>query len=310
MELVKAKANIIFVLVIAICFIPVISPAIALFIGIAFSYFEIRHKAFSDKASILLKVSIVLMGFGMELAKVISISKNGAVDTACSVFLVMISGMLLGKLLKVENNISCLVSSGTAICGGSAIAAVAPVVNAKSSEISFSLMVVFVLNGIALVLFPMLGHYFNLSQETFGYWAAIAIHDTSSVVGASATYGTQALEIATTVKLIRALWIIPLTIILSFFMKDKSSGKIKIPWFIGFFVLAIVIAYFFPQGQALYTHLKWLGKRGMVIALFFIGANISIPEIKKAGIRSFALGILLWLIIGVASFIFLPMVHP
>ena len=305
MQLLKSNANLIFTLVVFLCFIPVISPAIALFIGIIFSYFEIRQKSFSSKSSLILKISIILMGFGMELAKVISISKNGVIDTAFSVFLVMTSGIILGKILKVENNVSLLVSSGTAICGGSAIAAVAPVVNAKNSEISFSLMVVFVLNGIALVLFPILGHYFNLGQESFGYWAAIAIHDTSSVVGASATYGTQALEIATTVKLIRALWIIPLTLAISLLKKDKASGKIKLPWFIGLFVLAIVFAYIFPQGQFIYKHLKWLGKRGMVIALFFIGASISIPEIKKAGLRSFALGILLWLIIGVTSFFLL-----
>ncbi len=162
---------------------------------------------------------------------------------------------------------------------------------------------VFVLNAIALIIFPTIGHYFNLSQETFGTWAAIAIHDPSSVVGAGAMYGPKALEVATTVKLIRALWIIPLFIAIALLQKDKSNGKIKIPWFIGLFVISIIIAYLIPSGQVLFTNLNWLGKKGMVIALFLVGSNISIAEAKSAGFKSFAMGILLWLFIGIGSFL-------
>ncbi|WP_235831953.1 YeiH family protein [Ancylomarina longa] len=284
---------------------PFISPAIALVIGILLSMFGLKHDTIKKYTSFALQASIVLMGFGMSLTQVISTSKTGFVDTAMSVIFVMSFGILIGKILKVDNKTALLISSGTAICGGSAIAAISPVINAKNYQISFSLAVIFILNGIALIIFPLIGHYFNLSQETFGYWAAIAIHDTSSVVGAGATYGAKALEIATTVKLIRALWIIPLAVFIAIFQKDKANGKVKIPWFIGLFILSIAAAYFFPQWQNTYTHFNWLGKKGMVIALFLIGSNMSIQEAKKAGLKSFILGILLWLLIGSTSFILL-----
>ncbi len=205
--------------------------------------------------------------------------------------------------MKIESKIGLLISAGTAICGGSAIAAVAPVVNAKNYQVSFSLVVIFILNAIALLIFPILGHYFNMSQETFGTWAAIAIHDTSSVVGAGATYGSKALQVATTVKLIRALWIIPLSLVIAFTQKDKANGKIKIPWFIGLFVASILTAYLFPSNAVSYEHLNWLGKRGMVIALFLIGSNISFSEAKQAGFKSFVLGVLLWFLIAIGSFL-------
>jgi len=289
--------------VLFLCLMPFVSPAISLVTGLLFSLLGLRQVNISKYSSFALQASIVLMGFGMNLTQVISTSKAGFVDTAISVVFVMGAGLLIGKLLKVDSKIAMLVSSGTAICGGSAIAAVAPIINAKNHQISFSLVVVFVLNAIALIIFPMIGHWFNLSQETFGYWAAIAIHDTSSVVGAGATYGPEALATATTVKLIRALWIIPLSLTIALFQKDKSGGKVKIPWFIGLFVISIVVAYLIPQGQETFSHLNWLGKKGMVIALFLIGSNITIAEAKKAGVKSFVLGVTLWLIIGIASFI-------
>jgi uncharacterized membrane protein YadS len=166
-------------------------------------------------------------------------------------------------------------------------------------------MVVFVLNAVALFLFPFIGNKLGLSQETFGNWAAIAIHDTSSVVGAGAIYGEKALQVATTVKLIRALWIIPLSLIIAFLNKNGDKKSIKFPWFILFFVLAIVFANIFPDFQASYAHFSWLGKRGMVVALFLIGSNITVSEIKKSGIKSFALGISLWAVIAIGSLIFL-----
>ncbi len=305
MTLNQKQINLIYGSVLFLCFLPFVSPAIALAIGIILSLSGIKHTSISKYTSFSLQASIVLMGFGMNLAQVISASKTGFIDTAISVVFVMVSGYLLARLLKVDSKIGTLISAGTAICGGSAIAAVAPVLNAKNFQISFSLVVIFILNAIALVIFPMLGHYFNMSQETFGTWAAIAIHDTSSVVGAGATYGTRALEVATTIKLIRALWIIPLSLFIAFTQKDKSAGKVKIPWFIGLFILSIIIAWIFPQGAATYSHFNWLGKRGMVVALFLIGSNISFADVKKAGVRSFVLGISLWILIGVSSFLML-----
>lgn len=301
----QKQINLIYGTILFLCFLPFVSPAIALAIGIILSLMGVKHGSISKYTSFSLQASIVLMGFGMNLVQVISASKAGFIDTAISVVFVMVSGYILARLLKVDSKIGTLISAGTAICGGSAIAAVAPVLNAKNFQISFSLVVIFILNAIALVIFPMLGHYFNLSQETFGTWAAIAIHDTSSVVGAGATYGTKALEVATTVKLIRALWIIPLSIFIAFMQKDKSAGKVKIPWFIGLFIISIIIAWIFPQGAATYTHFNWLGKRGMVVALFLIGSNISFADVKKAGVRSFILGISLWILIGVSSFLML-----
>jgi uncharacterized integral membrane protein (TIGR00698 family) len=299
----QKKIGLLYGVVLFLCLMPFVSPAISLVTGLLFSLLGLRQVNISKYSSFALQASIVLMGFGMNLTQVISTSKAGFVDTAISVVFVMGAGLLIGKLLKVDSKIAMLVSSGTAICGGSAIAAVAPIINAKNHQISFSLVVVFVLNAIALIIFPMIGHWFNLSQETFGYWAAIAIHDTSSVVGAGATYGPEALATATTVKLIRALWIIPLSLTIALFQKDKSGGKVKIPWFIGLFVISIVVAYLIPQGQETFAHLNWLGKKGMVIALFLIGSNITIAEAKKAGVKSFVLGVTLWLIIGIASFI-------
>ncbi len=303
MDLNQKQISIIYGVVILLCFLPFISPVIALFIGLFLSVLGLKYNKITKYTSFSLQASIVLMGFGMNLTQVVSASKTGFVDTAISVILVMGVGLLLTKLLRVDSKTGTLISAGTAICGGSAIAAVSSVLNPKSSQISFSLVVIFILNAIALVIFPIIGHYFNLSQETFGTWAAIAIHDTSSVVGAGAIYGPKALEIATTVKLIRALWIIPLSIVIALAQKDKSNGKIKIPWFIGLFIISIVIAYLFPSGQNMFTDLSWLGKKGMVIALFLIGSSISLKEAKNAGFKSFVLGVLLWLFIGVSSFI-------
>lgn len=292
-------------LVICCCLFPFFSPAVALFIGLVFSLLGIRHKNIHQYTSLLLQASIVLLGFGINLSDVITASKTGFIVTTISVSAVMILGILLGKLLKVEKNIYLLISVGTAICGGSAIAAIAPILNSKNYQNSFALIVVFVLNAIALFLFPFVGHQLGLSQETFGNWAAIAIHDTSSVVGAGAIYGEKALHIATTVKLIRALWIIPLSLVIAFFWKTDGTKSIKIPWFILFFVLAILFANMFPNLQESYIHFSWLGKRGMVVALFLIGSNITISQIKHSGMRSFILGVSLWILIAVGSLLFL-----
>lgn len=299
------NSNLLYTIFVCACFLPFISPAIALFVGLTLSVLGLRHENIHKHTSKILQASIVLMGFGMSLSTVISSSKTGFVETAISVTAVMVLGILLGKLFKVEKNIALLIASGTAICGGSAIAAIAPILNSKSYQNSFALVVVFVLNAVALFLFPSIGHWVGLSQETFGNWAAIAIHDTSSVVGAGAIYGEEALQVATTVKLIRALWIIPLALVIVFTNKGSDKKAIKFPWFILFFVLAIFFAYLFPSFQDSYAHFNWLGKRGMVVALFLIGSNITVSEIKKTGFKGFALGIILWVIIAVGSLFFL-----
>ena len=268
-------------IVIVLCFMPFISPAIALFIGLIFSFIGIKHDSLHKYTSKTLQASIVLMGFGMSLSDVIQSSKAGFIETIISVTVVMFLGIALGKLLKVEKNTSLLIATGTAICGGSAIAAVAPIINSKNYQTSFALIVVFVLNAIALFIFPPIGHKLGLSQEAFGNWAAIAIHDTSSVVGAGAIYGEKALQVATTVKLIRALWIIPLALVIAFVNKTEDKKSIKIPWFIFIFVLAIIFANIFPSMQESYAHFSWLGRRGMVVALFLIGSNITVSKSRN-----------------------------
>ena len=297
--------NRLYAVLIFLCFLPFISPAIALFTGLLCSLLGIRHGSIHRYTSPVLQLSIVLMGFGMSLSEVITASKTGFVATAISVVSVMILGILLGKLFRVEKNIALLIATGTAICGGSAIAAVAPILNSKSYQNSFALIVVFVLNAVALFLFPFVGRELGLSQELFGNWAAIAIHDTSSVVGAGAEYGEKALQVAITVKLIRALWIIPLSLLIAFFQKNENGRAVKFPWFILFFLFAILFAHFLPELHASYDHFSWLGRRGMVIALFLIGSNITLGEIKKSGPRSFALGISLWVMTAVGSLYFL-----
>lgn len=303
MVLNKKKSNLVYGLAVFLCLIPFVSPAIALLTGLVFSAIGLRNEQFTRHNSFALKASIVLMGFGMNLTQVIHASRTGFVITAVSVISTLTIGLLIARFLKVDRKIGLLISSGTAICGGSAIAAVAPVINAKDYQISFSLMVVFILNSVALFVFPVIGHYFHLNQELFGYWAAIAIHDTSSVVGAGATYGAKALEIATIVKLTRALWIIPLSIALALFNKENRKGKIQLPWFIGLFVLAILFSHFLPQMESTFQHLSWLGKKGMVIALFLIGSNIPFDKVKEAGLKSFSMGILLWLLISVSTLV-------
>lgn len=291
--------------VIAFCFLPFVTPALALCAGIVFSLLGLTHERLHAYTAKILQLSVVLLGFGMNLDDVVAASKSGFVETTISVTAVMLCGLLLGKLFKVEKNTSILIATGTAICGGSAIAAVAPILNSKSYQNSFALIVVFVLNAVALLLFPFIGHRLGLSQEVFGNWAAIAIHDTSSVVGAGAIYGEKALQVATTVKLIRALWIIPLSLVIAFFTRGGEKKSITFPWFILLFVLAILFATVFPAFQPSYAHFSWLGRRGMVVALFLIGSNITLAQIKQSGVRSFALGITLWAVTAMGALFFL-----
>lgn len=303
----RKKLSFLYLLLPLLCMCSFVTAPMALFCGILLAFLKIeRPFEFKKYSSPLLQYSVVLMGFGMSLQQVIEVSSKGIVLTACSVLLVFLFGMLLGRLLKVDRNTAMLISSGTAICGGSAIAAVSPIIKAKDNQISFALTVVFVLNALALFIFPPIGRALNMGEVDFGYWSAIAIHDTSSVVGAGAAYGPDALQTAVTVKLARTLWIIPLSFLVLFINRkhDANKGKVKIPWFILYFVVAILIAFLLPQFSELYTNLAFLGRRGMVVALFMIGCGFSFEDLKKAGWRSFVLGVLLWIVIAVISFLF------
>lgn len=291
-----------------LCLFPFFSAPLALFMGILLAIFYKGEEVVKTGklTKYLLQGSIVCMGFSMSVSEVIQTGKTGFMITVISVVVSVLAGILLGRIFKVGKNTTMLISSGTAICGGSAIAAIAPVLDAKNNEISFSLAVIFVLNAVALFIFPIIGHLLQMDQTHFGYWAAIAIHDTSSVVGACSAYGEQALQVGTTVKLTRTLWIIPLALCIAFFNKNKTS-KINIPWFIFLFLLAIIIGNYIPGMAETNGHLSWLGKKGMMISLFFIGASINIEEVKKTGINTFMLGILLWFIIAILSYFWIEL---
>ncbi len=291
-----------------LCLFPFFSAPLALFMGILLAIFYKGEEVVKTGklTKYLLQGSIVCMGFSMSVSEVIQTGKTGFMITVISVVVTVLAGILLGRIFKVGKNTTMLISSGAAICGGRAIAAVAPVVDAKNNEISFSLAVIFVLNAVALFIFPVIGHLLQMDQTHFGYWAAIAIHDTSSVVGACSAYGEQALQVGTTVKLTRTLWIIPLALCIAFFNKNKTS-KINIPWFIFLFALAIIAGNYIPGMAETNGHLSWLGKKGMMISLFFIGASINIEEVKKTGINTFMLGVLLWFIIAILSYFWIEL---
>lgn len=280
-----------------------ISPALALLIGLLYAMvFNNPFPKFNKKASkYLLQASVVGLGFGMNIIESLKSGYDGMIFTIVSVFGVMILGVTIGYLLHINRKTSYLIASGTAICGGSAIAAVGPVIKANENEMAISLGVIFILNAIALFIFPPIGHYFNLTETQFGTWAAIAIHDTSSVVGAGEAFGATALQTATLIKLTRALWIIPLALITMMFFRDKSS-KISIPWFIFLFIIAMIINTYCYLPQEISKSIIWLAKRGLVITLFMIGASLSISTIKNVGFKPLLLAIALWIIIGISSF--------
>ena len=292
----------IFIVLFVCCLLPFVTPAIALFAGLAFALTAGQpYPKFSKKTSkYLLQFSVVGLGFGMNLYASLQSGKEGMLFTIVSVFAVLALGMWLGKRLLIDRKTSSLIAAGTAICGGSAIAAVGPVVKADDNQMSMSLGTIFILNAIALFIFPPIGHLLGLTQEQFGLWAAIAIHDTSSVVGAGAAYGETALEIATMVKLTRALWIIPITILTMFLFKQKGA-KITIPWFILFFILAMVANTFLSLPEALTRSVVWAAKQGLTLTLFLIGAGLSRQVIRQVGIRPMVQGVLLWIFIGAIS---------
>ena len=281
-----------------------VTPPVALFLGLAFALLcGQAYPKFNKKVSKkLLQYSVVGLGFGMNLHASLASGKEGMMFTIISVIGTMIIGMFIGrKILKVNRDTSYLISSGTAICGGSAIAAVGPVIKAKDSDMSVALATIFVLNAIALFIFPVLGEWLGLSQQEFGTWAAIAIHDTSSVVGAGAAYGEEALQVATTIKLTRALWIIPLALATSVIFKNGDK-KISIPWFILWFIVAILLnTYVLDSVPEVGKAISGLARKGLIITMFFIGASLSTDVLKAVGVKPLVQGVLLWLVISIGS---------
>lgn len=293
---------IIFVICIVLCLTPYISPAIALVMGLVIAqftghpYLHLNHKA----THLLLQFSVVGLGFGMNVHSALQAGREGVLFTIASISATLLFGYLIGKWFNIEKKTSFLISAGTAICGGSAIAAISPVIKAEEKQISVALGCVFILNSVALFVFPLIGHYLNLSQTQFGLWCAIAIHDTSSVVGAAGRYGDHALEVATTVKLARALWIVPVAFISSFAFKNKSK-KISIPYFIGLFILAMVVNTYIPVVALISPYFIAIAKAGLTLTLFLIGAGLSRTVLSSVGFRPFLQGVLLWVGISVAA---------
>ena len=300
--------KILFIAVGLLCLSPYGSPPLALGLGILFAFtIGSPYPKLSGKPTkYLLQASVVLLGFGMNLQAVYKAGKDGILFTIATIFGTLLLGYFVGKLLSVRSKTSALISSGTAICGGSAIAAVGPAIDAEADEMSVALGTVFVLNAVALFVFPIIGNAVGLTQGQFGIWAAIAIHDTSSVVGAAGTYGPESLAIATTVKLVRALWIVPVALMFAFiYRKGAGEGRkaISFPWFILLFVLAAAArtymsAIIFPS---MFDSLVNLGKAGMIVTLFLIGASLSRKMLKEVGARPLIQGVVLWVVISVVS---------
>jgi uncharacterized integral membrane protein (TIGR00698 family) len=312
----------IFAIAVLLCLTPLVSPPLALVMGLVIALFvghpllHLNHKA----TNILLQVSVVGLGFGMNAASALRAGREGFLFTVVSITGTLTAGLLLGWWMKVDKKTSVLISGGTAICGGSAIAALSPVIGAGERQVSVAMGAVFILNSVALFLFPAVGHLLHLSQTQFGLWSAIAIHDTSSVVGAAGKYGSEALQIATTVKLARALWIIPVSLVAAFFFRGrrggvggdpadgaivKASGKpeaagkptIKIPWFIGFFILAILFNTWLPM-RALTHVFVGAAHAGLTLTLFLIGSGLSQQVIKNTGVKPLLQGVIVWMLIA------------
>jgi uncharacterized integral membrane protein (TIGR00698 family) len=300
--------QVLFALCLAACIFFPVDPPIALLMGlviaIVFGHPFLKHN--KKATTLLLQVSVVCLGFNMNFEHSMKAGKEGFLFTIGTIALTLAAGYLIGKKLKIDKNTSTLISNGTAICGGSAIAAVAPIIKATDEQISVSLGTIFILNSVALFIFPTLGHLIGFTDQQFGTWCAIAIHDTSSVVGAASKWSPEALQVATTIKLERALWIIPISLATAYF--QKSTGKIKIPYFIFYFILAILASTYLPVyfpilnnkiGEStLFQYAYQFGRKGLVITLFLIGSGLSLKTIRMVGWRPILQGVLLWILIG------------
>lgn len=300
----KVTATLFFLFLGMIVFLKM-SPSLSLLLGLTIGIFT--ENPFVKKSKVvtkyLLQGAVIGLGFGMNFTSVMAAGKDGFVFTLLTISTAIGLGFVLGKILKVERIISYLISVGTAICGGSAIAAISQVVDADEKDISISIGTVFILNAVALFIFPPIGHYFELTQQQFGIWAAIAIHDTSSVVGAASNYGNEALLIATTIKLARALWIIPMALLTSFIFKKQSSAS-AFPWFILFFIFASLVNTYIDIPEFIKSGILILSKIGFSVTLFLIGTGISLKNIKAVGPRPLLQGVILWIIILSSSLFF------
>ncbi|HMF65220.1 MAG TPA: putative sulfate exporter family transporter [Edaphobacter sp.] len=282
-----------------------IGPPFALAAGLVFGLTTVHHFHVESRqlSKFLLQAAVVCLGFGMNLQEVVHAGRSGFLYTAISITFALSLGVLLGKMLLVGKTQSLLISFGTAICGGSAIAAMGPVLEANEEEMAVSMGTVFVLNSVALLLFPFIGWSMHLSQTQFGLWSALAIHDTSSVVGAGAKYGATALAVGTTVKLARALWIVPLAIATA--MLKKSKAKVHWPWFILYFCIAAVLASYVPryvpQTAGLFAALNRLGRSGLTVVLFLIGTGITRSTLREVGVRPLVQGVVLWVVVASLS---------
>lgn len=302
------KRDFIFFSLAALCLTPLISSPVALVLG----FMLVTLGLVPERINInyltkkLLSYSIVGLGFGINLEQAVNASRNGLGLIITSICCTLILGWAVTKVLRMDQRTGHLIASGTAICGGSAIAAVAPAINAKSEQTSLALATVFILNSVALFVFPLIGHLLDMSQHAFGVWSAIAIHDTSSVVGAASAYGEEALLTATTLKLARALWIIPVAFISALLFKGEKK-KITVPFFILFYCLAIFIAHLLPGFSSLYQGIFMASKQTLVLCLFLIGCGITFKKIREAGVKPLLLGIFLWVIIATGSLLYIQL---
>lgn len=283
------------------CAIPFVSTGMALAAGIIFSLVVGNPwpKESSRISKYLLQISVVGLGFGMNIVEVWRVGRSSVVFTALGIAFTLACGLIIGKFIGTRRKTSALICFGTAICGGSAIAAMAPVIEADDDESAVALGTVFTLNAVALFLFPLLGHLIALSQHQFGVWAGMAIHDTSSVVGAASSYGTESLAIGTTVKLSRAIWIAPVVMITSLIVKGK--GKARIPLFIIGFVAAASIAAFLPSAHTIWHGVAAISRQSLVVTLFFVGAGLSPKVLRNVGVKPLVQGVILWCIVSVAT---------
>ena len=302
----KALQALLFVIIIVLAFVGKVSSPLALILGFLFTLsLGNPFPEYSKKAiQYFLKLSVIGLGFGMSVLETIQISKDGFLITALSILLTISLGLLFIKLFNIEKKLGFLIASGTSICGGSAIAAISPVIDADHKTISMSIGVIFLLNSIALLIFPTLGHFFDLTKTQFGVWAAIAIHDTSSVVGAALEYGNKALQVATTVKLARTLWIIPLSFFAILLFKTKTQ-KVKIPFFILGFIIAMILNSYHVVPEVVSTSIVSFSKKLLIVTLFLVGANLTISDLKNTGLKPLFFSVLLWIIISAFSLIFI-----
>ncbi|WP_425635866.1 YeiH family protein [Vibrio owensii] len=289
------------------CLTPFVSSPIALVIGFLLASFslvptELPIASFTKK---LLSYSIIGLGFGIHFDQALAVTSDGISLIIATILGTLVIGMMIAKAIKLERTTAYLIASGTAICGGSAIAAVAPAIKAKDEQIGLALATVFVLNSLALFIFPVIGHAIGLDQHTFGTWAAIAIHDTSSVVGAASAYGEEALTTATTLKLARALWIIPVALVSAVIFSrgngEEGKSKLVIPYFIFWYCAAIAFSDFFPQFEVVYQGIFAIAKQALVVCLFLIGCSISVAKLKSAGAKPLLFGVTLWVLISTTS---------